>query len=108
MSKAKKVWLIIGLVVLTLALVAVLAFCGLTKWLAGDPKEETLGGDMTYTVQVKNAADTPMEAIGVYIYEDETQQALKARCPLLTQPATNMWLYWMMFPRVMRQRITIL
>ena len=72
MSKNKKVLLIVGIVLvvlLALALTALLVF-------GGGGNEKTPAGDMTYTVLVKNSTDAPMEGVGVYIYEDETQAEL--------------------------------
>lgn len=68
MAKNKKVLLIVGAVLLVVLLAVLLAFCGLM----GREDASAPGGDMTYTVQVKNASDGPMEGIGVYIYEDDT------------------------------------
>lgn len=68
MAKNKKTLLIVGIAVLAVLLAVLLAFCGLM----GREDASTPGGDMTYTVQVKNASDAPMEGIGVYIYEDDT------------------------------------
>ena len=73
MNKSKKTLLIVGIVLavlLALALVAILVFGG------GRQEEKIPTGDMTYTVQVSNSADTPLEGVGVYVYEDETQTEL--------------------------------
>ena len=72
MTKNKKILLIVGIalvVLLALVLTAILVF-------GGGRGEKTPTGDMTYTVLVKNSTDMPMEGVGVYIYEDETQTEL--------------------------------
>ena len=76
MAKSKKGLLIAGIALLVV-LLAVLA--GLLFLLfRGDPSEpqKPESGDVEYTVRVKNASDVPLEGIGVYIYEDETQAEL--------------------------------
>lgn len=73
MTKNKKTLLIVGIVLLALLLAALLA---LLFFGSGSRREQTPAGDMTYTVLVKNSTDTPLEGIGVYVYEDETQTEL--------------------------------
>ena len=72
MNKNKKILLIAGIalvVVLALALTALLVF-------GGGSQKKPASGDMDYTVLVKNSNDTPLEGIGVYVYEDETKAEL--------------------------------
>ena len=75
MSKTNKGLLIAG-VVLLVAILAVLAIllCMLNSH--GEEPKKPDSEDMNYTVLVKNATDVPLEGIGVYIYEDETQAEL--------------------------------
>lgn len=72
MTKNKKTLLIVGIVlvvILALVLTAILVF-------GGGRENKKPAGDMDYTVLIKNNSGTPLEGVGVYIYEDETQAEL--------------------------------
>ena len=71
MTKKKIVLLIVGIVLLV-ACVGVLLGLLLPSCGASDVEETVPTGELTYTVQVKNASDKPLADVGVYIYEDET------------------------------------
>ena len=70
MTKKNKILLIAGIVVLVAA-VAVLLGLLLPSCGEDTPAAEP-SGNMTYTVEIKNANEQPLADIGVYIYEDET------------------------------------
>ena len=70
MTKKNKILLIAGIVVLVAA-VAVLLGLLLPSCGEDTPAAEP-SGNMTYTVEIKNANELPLADIGVYIYEDET------------------------------------
>lgn len=74
MNNTKRILLIAGIAVLVVC-IAVLA--GLLIFGGGSKEDATLPtGDLTYTVQVKNASDMPIPDVGIYIYEDETMAEL--------------------------------
>lgn len=73
MTKNKKTLLIVGIVLLAVLLAALLA---LLLFGGESQQAQKPTGDMTYTVAVKNTTDTPLEGVGVYVYEDETQAEL--------------------------------
>lgn len=76
MNKTKKTLLIVGIVVLAVC-IAVLAGllirgCGASN----EPDDSLPDGDLTYTIQVKNASGMPLSDVGVYVYEDEMMAEL--------------------------------
>lgn len=74
MAKKKKILLIAGVVCLVICLAIVLILVGRS---AGNKNPEaTVGGDMTYTVQVMTKSGSAIVDLGVYIYEDETLSEL--------------------------------
>lgn len=76
MSKRTKILLIAGIavVVIVAAVLLGLLLPGGNSNAADGPV--AIGGDMTYTVEVKNANGQPLAGVGVYIYEDQTMSEL--------------------------------
>ncbi len=76
MKKTKWILLGAGVAVLLVAVALVLSFCGILSDGSEGGKDPTVGPATDYSVQVVNEEGTPLEGIGVYIYQDQLQEEL--------------------------------